>query len=149
MPFPTVEWISKADGRRAQDQIPDRAAEYIPATNMLLINADFRIFDDMIHYFTDVYRTVPRAGEVVKSVVHEWFEQQLVEAVMAAHAFRRSPEWDDEDLKVLWSAEALTAVVCPRYHVFYSIKRRLGASLGRGLQDENTEAPVVVHEAAR
>jgi hypothetical protein len=146
-PYPKVEWISAENGSRERDQIPDRAAEYIAATNMLLINADCRVFVDMIKHFADHYRGVPRAGDVVKGIVREWFEQQLVEAVVGAHGFRRSPEWTEGDVKALWSPEALTAVVCPRYHVYYSIKRRLGQTLGKSRFDDadahNTVAGMV------
>jgi hypothetical protein len=136
-PYPKVEWITVENGTRDKDQIPDRAAEYIAPTNTLLINADCRIFVDMIKHWTDQYRSVPGACDHVRQIVHEWFEQQLVEAVVGAHAFRRSPEWTEADLKSLWSPEGLTAVVCPRYHVYYSIKRRLHQSMGKSHVDDS------------
>lgn len=128
--LPRPKWISVAEGTREPDQLPDRAAQYISETNELLINADCRIFTDMVRHFVEQYRAIPNAPELVKGVVHEWFEQQLVEAVMGAQSFRRAPEWADPDLRTLWSSEALTAVVCPRYHVYNSIKRRLGSLFG-------------------
>lgn len=141
MALPRPVWISVADGTREPDQLTDRAAKYIPETNALLINADFRIFNDMIRHFAEQYRAIPNAAEHVRTVVHEWFEQQLVEAVMGAQSFRRAPEWDEGDLRTLWSPEALTAVVCPRYHVYNNIKRRLGSLFGGRRGEESIGTP--------
>jgi hypothetical protein len=135
MPYPKVDWITIENGTREREQIPDRAAEYISATNQLLINADCRVFVDMVKHWAEHYRSVPGAKEHVRQIVREWFEQQLVEAIVGAHSFRRSPEWNEGDLRGLWSPEALTAVVCPRYHVYYSIKRRLHQILGKSHSD--------------
>jgi len=41
-----------------------------------------------------------------------------------------STQWSTQDLEKLWSEEALTATVLPRYHVDDQIKRVLGAKLG-------------------
>ena len=67
----------------------------------------------------------------MEQTVKEWFEQQLVEAVLGAQALRRSSEWTTDDLKKLWGEESLTAVVLPRYHVDNSVKRALGAKFGK------------------
>ena len=57
-------------------------------------------------------------------------EQQLVEAVVAAQALRESSQWATADLDEIWSEEALTAVVLPRWHINLSIGRALGVKLG-------------------
>ena len=63
------------------------------------------------------------------------FEQQLVEAVMGAQSLRHSTEWTSEQIQDLWTQEALTAVVLPRYHIDMECKRTLGAKIG-GFKDE-------------
>jgi hypothetical protein len=73
------------------------------------------------------YKHVPGARDTVKDVVQEWFEQQLIEAVMGAQALRDARQWTFEDVQRLWSEEALTAAVLPRYHVDIALKRALGA----------------------
>ena len=78
---------------------------------------------------------VPGSEGVIASTVEEWFEQQLVEAVLGAQALRRSTEWTSDDLAKIWNQEALTAVVLPRYHVNNNIKRTLGAKLGAFKKD--------------
>jgi hypothetical protein len=62
--------------------------------------------------------------------VREWFEQQLIEAVIGALALKGSSQWTMQDVEKLWSEEALTTSVLPRYHIDMNIKRTLGAKLG-------------------
>jgi hypothetical protein len=127
---PEVRWISAENGTRAPSDLEDRAARYIAQQDMILANADFRVFNDMAERWYRKYRHVPGARDVIKDVVQEWFEQQLVETVMGAQALRDARQWSFEDLQRLWSDEALTAAVLPRYHVDIAIKRTLGAKLG-------------------
>jgi hypothetical protein len=127
---PNRKWVSIKDGTRTKDDMEDKAAKYLAAQNLILINADFRVFTDMIAAWTKKYEHAPGAASVVQEVVREWFEQQLVEAVMGAKALRDSPEWTMDTLEKAWSQEALTAVVIPRYHVNHAISRGLGSRLG-------------------
>jgi len=108
----------------------DRAAKYLALQNLILINADFRVFTDMIVTWSKKYESAPGSAHVVQEVVREWFEQQLVEAVMGAKVLRDSREWPMPELEKAWSQEALTAVVIPRYHVNFAVARALGARLG-------------------
>lgn len=127
---PDCRWISISEGTRIPPDLEDRAAKYIVEQNLLLINADFRVFTDMVKRWVKRLGNTPGAQSVVEQVVREWFEQQLVEAVLGAQALHRSTEWTSEDLASLWSEEALTAVVLPRYHVDNSVKRALGSKFG-------------------
>ena len=48
-PFPIVNWVSiKNGGRTEDDGMEDKAAKFIPNQNTLLVNADFRVFTDMV-----------------------------------------------------------------------------------------------------
>jgi hypothetical protein len=50
---------------------------------------------------------------------------------MSAMALRRtSAGWSIQELEKLWSEEALTAAVLPRWHIDVQIKRSLGLKLG-------------------
>jgi hypothetical protein len=129
-PYPTVSWVSVKQGTRTQDDMEDRAAKYLSDQHMLLINADFRVFTDMIKRWVTEFQSVPGAEPVVTEVVREWFEQQLVEAVMSSFGLRGSREWNDQDIDLLLSEEALTAVVLPRYHTDQNVGRTLGTKLG-------------------
>ncbi len=124
-----VEWIFEDKGTRNPPDLEDRAAKFLPEQLLILINGDFRIFTDMIERWNKKYPS-PGARSVIQSVVHEWFEQQLIEAVIGALALKGSSQWTTQDVAKVWSEEALTSVVLPRYHIDVSIKRALGAKLG-------------------
>jgi hypothetical protein len=129
-PEPKVQWISVKDGTRSAPDLEDRAAKYLPQQNILMINGDFRVFTDMVDRWLNKYAQASGTKPVIESVVREWFEQQLVETVMGALALRGSSQWTVQDLDKLWSEEALTAAVLPRYHVDINIKRTLGSKIG-------------------
>jgi hypothetical protein len=127
---PEVQWISVEDGTRTRDLLEDRAAKYLADQNILQINADFRVFADMIDRWVNRYPEVPGAQETIRQTVQEWFEQALVETVVGAQALQGSPQWTIEDIAQLWSEEALTAAALQRYHIDVSVKRSLGNKLG-------------------
>ena len=131
-PMPEVMWISEkhTPPTRTPDLLEDRAAKYLPDQNLLQINADFRVFTDMVDRWCEAYSDTPGAAAAIEEVVHEWFEQGLVETVIGAQALQGSPEWTMEDIGRLWSEEALTAATLQRYHIDISVKRTLGSKLG-------------------
>jgi hypothetical protein len=127
---PNVKWVSVDDGTRNPPLLEDRAGSYLPDQNLLQINADFRVFRDMVDRWAKKFNHVPGARPVVEQVTREWFEQQLIETVMGTLALRQTGQWTLPELQKLWSDEALTAAVLPRYHVDYAINRGLSSKLG-------------------
>lgn len=127
---PQTRWVSVEDGTRTPPDLDDRAAKFLLQQNLLLINADFRVFTDMVDRWAQAYSHVPGAPATIKDVVHEWFEQQLVETVMSAQSLKRTGKWSSEELEELWSEAALTSAVLPRWHIDQSIRRNLGHRLG-------------------
>ena len=85
----------------------------------------------MIERWEKLYENVPGAKAAIKDVVREWFEQQLIETVMSAHALAGGRRWSEQEVAELWIESALTAAVLPRYHINMSIKRMLGQRLGK------------------
>jgi hypothetical protein len=67
----------RTDSRR---RIEDKAATYLPDQNTLLVNADFRVFRDMVARLCKEKDAGPGPGiqDVVEEIVHQWFEQALV-----------------------------------------------------------------------
>jgi len=130
-PFPQVDWISIADGSRTTGDLEDRAARFLQDQNRLLINADFRVFTDMVKRMEKEFGESPAAKDTIVKTVKAWFEQSLVEVVIGARSLEHSKEWPVDALGRALSDEALTAVVLPRYHVYYNVKRELGAKLGK------------------
>ena len=128
---PTVHWISVETGTRDPGDLEDRAARYLSSQHLLHINADFRVFKDMINRWSNRYSQIRTAKPIIESVVREWFEQQLIEAILGALALKETTsQWTSIDVDTLWGEEALTAVTLPRYHVDVSVKRVLGQRLG-------------------
>jgi hypothetical protein len=133
-PFPVVKWVSIETGTRtSDDDMEDKAATYIRNQNTLLVNADFRVFTDMrtrLAKEKDV-GSGPSLKEVVKEIVHQWFEQALVETVIGIMQLRGSKEWGLDQIDKALGPEALTAAVMQRYHVYIACRRELGARFGK------------------
>jgi hypothetical protein len=129
--FPDVHWISVKDKTREHGDLEDRAARFHADQNVLMINADFRVFIDMINKWRKEFGNTPAVTEIVTDAVHNWFEQSLVETVIGIQALQNSQEWTSIQVEKALSEEALTAAVMPRYHVNNSVKRELGSKLGK------------------
>ena len=127
---PDVTWKTLEEGTRQPGELEDRAAKYLADQNRILINADFRVFTDMIDRWHERYYEVPGARSHIKEVVQEWFEQALIETILGVKALSGSQEWTSEDIARAWSEEALSAAVMQRYHIDNNVKRVLGAQLG-------------------
>lgn len=131
--FPKVHWVSVKDGTREQGEIEDKAASYLEEQHLLKINADFRVFTDMIDHWVDTYASehgsIPGLREIVRDSVHNWYEQALVETIIGLQALRGSKEWPANQLQDAWSESALSSVVMQRYHPYNSIKRELGTKI--------------------
>jgi hypothetical protein len=131
--FPEVKWVSVTNGSREQGDIEDKAARYLVEQHMLLINADFRVFADMIQHWAERYGKEhgETAGlrDVVRDSVQDWYEQALVETVIGVQALKGSREWSTKQIEAALSEEALTSVVMQRYHPYNSVKRELGTKI--------------------
>jgi hypothetical protein len=127
---PQPKWISESDGTRTPPDLDDRAAKFSVETNLILINADFRVFTDMVERWSSAYAHVAGARAMVEDVVHEWFEQELIETVMSALALHKAGGISFEEASELWTETSLTAAVLARYHIDQVIKRQLGQRLG-------------------
>lgn len=128
--FPESFWVSLKTKTREPGQMEDRAAQYVIEANSLLINADFRVFTDMIDYWTREYKGTDISQFVIKAV-RQWFQQALEETVIGMKTLQKSRQWSDADIAKALSEEALTAAVMQRYHVYNSVKRELGSKLGK------------------
>ena len=130
-PFPTVNWVTSRDGTREANELEDKAARFIDDQNRLLINGDFRVFTDLVEHWHKEFGGNEAIRKTVEDVVHSWFEQALIETVIGVQAMKGGREWPIESIKAALSDEALTAAVMQRYHVNNSVKRELGAKLGK------------------
>jgi hypothetical protein len=137
---PEVKWVSIHENTRsAGDDLEDRAAIYIPESNMIQANSDFRVFQDMIREVASRYADTPEITTQIKDTVEEWFEQQLIEAILGVQNLQGSPAWDTQTLEKAMSPEALTTAVMPRYNTYRMITRSLGAVLGAAARTSNSQ----------
>jgi hypothetical protein len=138
--IPEVQFISLENGTREEGALEDRAARYVSSQNLLQVNEDFRIFADMRTRWERAYPGLEGAKFFVKERVREWFSQQLVETVMTGRALAgTSKYWTEADVEEkLFTEEALTASILPRYHVDKQIKREMGSKFGR-----STDEPIL------
>jgi Histidine kinase-, DNA gyrase B-, and HSP90-like ATPase len=129
-PFPVVKWVTVKNGTREYGDIEDRAAKYHADQNLLLANADFRVFADMVTFFVKEFDQVPGIEDLARDAVRGWFEQALVEAVMGVQGLMNSREWSQTEIDAALSEEALTTAVMQRYHVHFAVKRELASKVG-------------------
>jgi hypothetical protein len=129
--FPQVQWVSVKDGTREPGDLEDRAACFLIDQNVLRINADFRVFTDMVNKWKREIGNTNAVTETIVDAVRGWFEQSLVETVIGVQALQNGQEWTNSEIEKALSEEALTAAVMPRYHVNNSVKRELGSKLGK------------------
>jgi hypothetical protein len=130
-PTPDVTWVSVRDGTRAPGELEDRAARYHRDRNQLTVNADFRVFTDMVARWTLPYRGMPGARPAVEALVREWFEQTLIESVLSARTLEGSPHWSSEQIDELVSEPALVSACLPRQLLDAAVHKRLAQRLGR------------------
>lgn len=130
-PFPQVLWVSVKDNTRVAPELEDRAAKFLPEQNCLIINADFRVFTDMVAKWNRELGKSAAVSDIVESAVRNWFQQALEETIIGIQALQGAKEWTDADILKATSEEALTAAVMQRYHVYNSVKRELGSKLGK------------------
>ena len=91
--------MSLDDGTRSQGAIEDRAAQILVADNRILANADFQGFKDIIEHFCGTYSAIEGAEVIIKDVVQEVFEQQLIESVTGTLSLKNRPEWKPEEFE--------------------------------------------------
>ncbi len=136
-PFPQVQWVSVANDTRDPKDMEDRAAKYLQDQNLLLINADFSVFSDMIKYFNKEFKDITSISEITVEIVRGWFEQALVETIIGVQGLMNRKDWTQANIDAALSQEALTTSVMQRYHVLNSVKRELGSKVG-SLKNQNS-----------
>ena len=129
--FPEVKWVSIEDGTRNPGDMEDRAACFHLDQNVLQINADFRVFKDMVDFWCAELGGKTNFRDIVQEAVRNWFEQALVETVIGVQALKDAKEWSIEEIQRALCEESLTAAVMQRYHINNSVKRDLGSKLGK------------------
>ena len=122
-PFPRVKWVRASVDN---EQLLDRAAEYIPTENLILANGDFQGLRDLVKYISKNYAEVPEVVKVIEDEIKQAFEQALTECVAGALSLKNRPHWNPKDFEMAISREALTTAVMQRYWMITYLRRVLG-----------------------
>jgi hypothetical protein len=133
---PTVKWISRADQTREEGEMEDLAAEIVGDTltgELVKANRDFRGYRDLVGFFAKEFNPGGDAAMTRKIVdyVEEWFEGQLVEAIMTTRNLVNGRTWTPVDIDHALSPYALTTVMMARFHIVERVKRSLASDLSR------------------
>ena len=127
--LPTVTWVQVADGTRVAGDLEDRPARYLRSRNALIVNRDYRGWQDQVERWATRY-PIPAARLVIEAKVREWGEQMLCEAVLAALELTGRPEWPDEAIETLLEPTGLTNALGPRLQMHERLRSELGQALG-------------------
>jgi hypothetical protein len=123
--YPEIEWVSVKKGNRDPTFIEDRAAHYAKEANFLSINADFRIFDDLITLIEIRNPDVPGGRQSIEERVRGHVETSLTEAILTFQSISGSKEWPEDAVNEGLSEEALTAAVFPRLHIVHAVEAEM------------------------
>ena len=136
-PFPRVTWVNVSQDEN--EQLLDRAAEYIPTSNLIMANKDFQGFQDVVKYFSKTYTDLPEVAKIIEDEVRQAFEQALTEVVAGALSLKNRRHWSPKEFETSISKEALTTSVMQRYWLISHVKRVLGSKI-KGFNENNASA---------
>ena len=129
-PFPRVKWVKASENN---EQLNDRAAEYIQTSNIILANSDFQGFHDTVKFLLKSYSDTPEVNKLIEEEVKQAFEQALTECVAGSLSLKNRPYWNPKDFENALSKEALTTAVMQRYWMISHVRRVLGSKLPKAL----------------
>jgi len=132
-PTPRVVWDH--DGTATQ---AGRAATYNPRVHVVTVNAKFPCYLDLIEWGVEEgkQRSASQIDDttlrsIVEDELQRWFEQALVEAVVALRPMAHDAKWGPMVYETALSDEGLTAaIVSHRWHMMSALKRGLAGRLG-------------------
>lgn len=136
MPDFEFDWVSRATGTRAEDEMRDTAAELVGdmvTGRKLKINADFRGFRDLVGQIQKEFNPAndPKLQSKTLEHVKDWYATQLVEAILSVRALRNQGTWLRDDVENALSPKSLTAVAMCRLLVREKIRSSLLREVGK------------------
>ena len=127
-PTPDVIWKTIENGTRNDGELEDRAAEYLPGKDVLIINGDFRIYSDLL----DQLKSEKGAGDPAREKAIEYYVMReykftLLEATMRTKLLNDNPHWSRPEIEdKCLSPEGLTESVMSNYHLHYMLHQNIG-----------------------
>jgi hypothetical protein len=127
-PTPDVIWKTIENGTRNDGELEDRAAEYLPGKDVLIINGDFRIYSDLL----DQLKSEKGGGDPAREKAIEYYVMReykftLLEATMRTKLLNDNPHWSRPEIEdKCLSPEGLTESVMSNYHLHYMLHQNIG-----------------------
>ena len=127
-PTPEVVWKTIEDGTRIEGELEDRAGEYIPGKDVLIINGDFRGYRDLLN---QIQKSKSSGDEARKKAIQRYVVREykftLIEATMKTKLLNDNPNWSRSEIEDKGlSPEGLTAAVMSSYHLHYMLHQNIG-----------------------
>ena len=123
--FPDFKWSDET----SHEELEDRAAVYFAKDNIIIGNAKFQGFVDVVEHFKSQYPNVEGAETIINNEVKTSFKQQLIEVVTGALSFKNRATWNIDQFKTATSSEALSTAVMCRYHIITEVNRKVKSKL--------------------
>jgi hypothetical protein len=133
--FPEILWVSSTSGNRADGELEDRAAQFLPDSYLIKINGDFSGYKDFVTYFVNEFGNDEDTTKLITQIVRDQWTQVLMEVVTGAQGLCGRPHWTETQVASSLSEEALTLATMSKFNSFKEvqrqIKRRVSAKSGR------------------
>ena len=122
--------IVNGDGNGLHDRAAALAGQDGRTADVLLLNRDFRGYQSMMAAVNEWANPEADNDKALKieSLVREWTEQKMIEAVEGLRQLENGRTWLTEHYDEALSPVALTAAfMADRYHTLREVKRAIGA----------------------
>lgn len=135
---PDVLWVSIADGSRSiDDELEDKAAQYVNNSNVLLMNADFRIYLHDIDDLVKKYSANLEEKNIIINAIRENYYFSLAESFVRLKGMcSNSQQWPAESFIKLLTPETLTAIILNKSAMNARINRTVADRIGKKIKSE-------------
>jgi hypothetical protein len=134
---PEIRWLSDDDKDNPRDgELEGRAAEYVEAKHLLLCNADFFVFKEVVEYWASQYRQLPGSADIIRDIVRGVYATELGSRITHARSLEGTSDWTPDDWRKLTSSEALTLAVLGLVGADAQIAPKIGGRFGAAVRQK-------------
>ena len=139
--IPKVEWVSPKE----HSHLEDRAAQYIRVQNTLLINEEFRGFEQLVEdVLSEKGAGKPGARSIVEYHAKVRYQVNLCETVLRVQMLKSGGRtWKQNAVDSALSEESLTASVMGSYFLIKAVRTSVGHAIGKAMKkaEQNLMVP--------
>jgi len=128
---PDCEWITTANGKRAEGDLDGRAARYNSTKHIVQINGDFPLFAQVTAHWVAKYGGAPGLEEKIRACVRDVYSLDLIAKVVHAYTMKGTAAWESqESFDQLVSDESLTLAVLGLTGQEQQLSRLISSAVG-------------------